>query len=140
MSLPKLKMDFNDSGHRKKPRYSVRWRVAIVYDNNGQNEIFHGHIHDLSMEGASLYSDHNIFVEEPVKVLLVIPSLSTNRGDKIIEIHSRMIYTVLAANHHQFRIGLHFLRFKADGRSLLNQNLSKRITVTAKSILENSDD
>lgn len=115
-----------DFKKRRDPRLHVHWRVAIVYNNNGKNEIFHGRTHDLSIRGASIYSDHNIFVEEPVNVLLGIPSLSTNQGDKIIEISSRMIYTVLASNHHQFRIGLHFLRFKEDGRKILAANLTNR--------------
>lgn len=115
-----------DTLDRKHPRYSVHWRVAIVYNNRGQNEIFHGKTHDLSVEGASVYSDHNIFVEDPVKVLLAIPSHSSNQSDRIVEINSRMVYTVLAANHHQFRIGLHFLRFKDDGHRFLQSNLSKR--------------
>lgn len=113
--------------HRKNVRYHVHWQVAIVYDHKGKNEIFHGKTHDLSMDGASVYSDHNIFVEDSVIVLLAIPSISTNKSEKIIEVHSRMIYTVLAANHHQFRIGLHFLRFQNDGHQVLEANLARRL-------------
>lgn len=112
--------------HRKHPRYRVRWRVAIVFDNRGENTTFHGRTHDLSISGASVYSDHNIFVEEPVKVLLAIPSYSSNQSDRIIEISCRMIYTVLSSSHHQFRTGLHFLHFKDDGKKILETNLAKR--------------
>ncbi len=115
--------------HRKHPRYRVHWRVAIVHENRGRSEIFHGRTHDLSLNGASLYSDHNIFVEGEVTALLAMPALKSGEPEKIIEIHSRMAYTILAANHHQFRIGLHFLRFKDEGRKLLAENLGNRSTV-----------
>jgi hypothetical protein len=118
--------DSNAAEHRKQPRYRVHWRVAIVHEKDGRNEIFHGRTHDLSLNGASIYSDHNIFVEEPVTVLLAMPPIAPDQSEIIIEISSRMVYTLLASNHHQFRIGLHFLRFKADGRKLLADNLANR--------------
>jgi len=37
-----------------------------------------------------------------------------------------MLYTVLLSNHHQFRIGLRFIKFKENGRSLLEAHLSNR--------------
>jgi hypothetical protein len=124
-----LLVDENESNAaelRKHPRYRVHWRVAIVHGADGKHEIFHGRTHDLSMNGSSVYSDHNIFVEEPVTVLLAMPPLTPDQGEKIIEVSSRMVYTILAANHHQFRIGLHFLHFKADGQKLLADNLANR--------------
>ena len=111
---------------RKHPRYRVHWRVAIVHGKEGKHEIFHGRTHDLSISGASVYSDHNIFVEEPVSVLLAMPPLTAESREKIVEIRCRMVYTVLASSHHQFRIGLHFLHFKGEGRNLLLENLSQR--------------
>ncbi len=118
--------------HRKHPRYHVHWRVAIVFGEQGERETFHGKTYDLSLSGASIYSDHNVFVEEPVKVLLAIPSYVTNKPDKIIEISARMIYTVLSASHHQFRTGLHFQRFKSGGRKILEENLAKRADFDGK--------
>lgn len=114
---------------RKHIRYRVHWPVAVVHERDGRSEIFHGRTHDLSVNGASIYADHNIFTEEPVTVLLAMPPLSADQREIILEIHSRMAYTVLAANHHQFRIGLHFVRFKENGRTLLANNLSQRSTM-----------
>lgn len=112
--------------HRQHPRFHVRWQVAIVFEQRGENHTFHGRTHDLSLAGASVYSEHNIFVEEPVRVLLAVPSFATNKPPRIIEITARMIYTVLSSDHQQFRTGLHFLRFKDDGRHVLEEGLSKR--------------
>jgi c-di-GMP-binding flagellar brake protein YcgR len=116
----------DDSELRKFPRYRLHLHVAIVYENKGQSEIFHGRTHDVSLSGASVYSDHNIFVTEPIKVLLAIPSPSSNQSTRLVEIHTKMAYTVMPANHNKFRIGLNFLRFKADGRSILQEYLSNR--------------
>lgn len=94
--------------------------------NGEQKELFHGRTHDLSIGGASVYSDNNILVKQPVDVMLALPRLSSKQSEKIIEIHCQMLYTVLIYNHHQFRIGLHFLRFMENGRSLLEDCLSNR--------------
>lgn len=115
--------------HRKHPRYRVRWKVFIAHQWNGQEQIFSGRTHDLSLKGASVYSDHNIFVEGKVTVYLVMPTLVADLGEHIIEIESRMVYTVLASNQRQFRIGLHFLKFRENGRGLLGENLANRSTV-----------
>ena len=115
--------------HRKCPRYRVHWKVFIAHDQNGAKQIFTGRTHDLSTRGASIYSDHNIFVEGKVTVYLVMPTLAGDLGEEIIEIESRMVYTVLASNQRQFRIGLHFLKFKENGHRLLSGNLARRSTV-----------
>jgi c-di-GMP-binding flagellar brake protein YcgR len=115
--------------HRKYPRYRVHWKVLIVHEQSGTRQIFKGRTHDLSIKGASIYSDHNIFVEGKVTVYLVMPTLDGDLGEKVIEIESRMVYTVLASNQHQFRIGLHFLKFKGNGHRLLSENLARRSTV-----------
>lgn len=115
--------------HRKYPRYRVHWKVLIVHEQSGTKQIFKGRTHDLSIKGASIHSDRNIFVEGKVTVYLVMPTLAGDLGEKIIEIESRMAYTVLASNQHQFRIGLHFLKFKENGHRLLSENLARRSTV-----------
>lgn len=113
-------------GKRKYPRYRVHCRTAIVRESGGQSELFYGRTHDLSIDGASVYSDNNILIKEPVNVLLAIPPHRANQGEAIIEIHCQMLYTVLLSNHHQFRIGLRFIKFKENGRSLLEAHLSNR--------------
>lgn len=84
-----------------------------------------------SVNGASIYSDHNIFVAGKVTVCLVMPALIANQGNKIIEIDGRMGYAVLCSSRRQFRICLRFLEFRGNGRGLLSENLSQRSTVAA---------
>lgn len=116
---------------RKCPRYRVHWQVFVAYEQNGKIRVFNGRTHDLSVNGASIYSDHNIFVEGKVTVCLVMPALIADQGNKIIEIDGHMGYTVLCSSRRQFRIGLRFLKFRGNGRGLLSENLSQRSTVAA---------
>lgn len=133
MVLRLLVVNKSDSGQRKYPRYRVHCRVTIVRENGGKSELFHGRTHDLSIDGASVYSDNNILIKEPVNILLATPSYNADQDETIIEIHCRMLYTVLLHNHHQFRIGLHFLRFKDNGRKLLEGYLSDRTPLASHS-------
>jgi hypothetical protein len=112
--------------HRKGNRHPLHWRIALVYDNGGKNEIYHGRTHDISVTGASIYVDHNIFLTEVV-MLLAVPPLHIGKKETIIEIKCRMIYTVLDGEQRRFRIGIRFLHFKADGKKILTDILSKRV-------------
>ncbi|MBI5919299.1 MAG: PilZ domain-containing protein [Nitrosomonadales bacterium] len=112
--------------HRKHQRFLVHWRAALVYKNDGTREVFQGRTYDISISGASLYSEHNIFVEGPITLLLAMQPLHPGQSETTVEIQCRMIYTVLSSHHHRFRIGLHFLHFKDDGKAKLQQALSKR--------------
>ena len=110
---------------REHIRYPVRWRAAVVHKNVERNDIFHGHICDLSVSGASVFLHHNIFRPEVV-MLLAVPPLHAGQKETIIEIHCHMVYTVLDSDQSLFRIGLRFMSFKGNGESVLTKTLSKR--------------
>jgi hypothetical protein len=112
---------------RKQYRHPVHWRVAIIHDNVGKNEIYHGQTHDLSTSGASIFVDQNIFLSAEVIMLLAVPPVNAGQRETIIEIHCNMAYTVLDSEHSRFRIGIRFLHFKRNGKQLLEDILSKRM-------------
>jgi hypothetical protein len=114
---------------RKFPRYPMQWKVAIVFDEDEHHPTFHGVTNEISQEGLSLLTDHNLFTEEPITLLLAIPPKNTAQKNKIVEIRARMIYTVHSAGHDRFRIGVHFEHFKGNGRKLLETNLKERAIV-----------
>ena len=88
---------------------------------------FHGITNEISLDGLSFYTDHNIYSEEPVTLLLAAPPMSQGTHKKLIEIRARMEYTVLAAGGvDRFRIGMRFQSFKRDGRRLLDSHLQNR--------------
>jgi c-di-GMP-binding flagellar brake protein YcgR len=111
---------------RESPRYPTQWKVAVVFDEDEQRPTFHGVTNEISLGGLSLLTDHNIFAENPVTLLLAIPPLHNGARQKIVEIRARMVYTVHSAGHDRFRIGLHFIQFKGDGLRLLDSNLKDR--------------
>jgi|GEM_PF-2451380 len=113
----------NELRHYK--RFHLGWKVAIVYELRGETHTFHGRTHDLSMGGTCVYTDYNFFIGSPVKVLLAPPPHVPGEPPKVIEISARMVYTVLSINNLGFRIGLKFLRFKGNGRKLLQRTLAK---------------
>lgn len=112
--------------HRKHYRHPIHWRIAIVHKNGDKNDIYHGRTHDLSMWGASILVDHNIFVMTDVVLLLAIPPLHTGQKETIVEIQCRMVYTVLDSEQSRFRIGIRFQQFKGDGKRILSDVLAKR--------------
>ena len=112
--------------HRKHYRHPIHWRIAIVHKNGDKNDIYHGRTHDLSVWGASILVDHNIFMMTEVVMLLAIPPLHAGQKEIIVEIQCRMAYTVLDSEQSQFRIGIRFLSFKGEGKRILSDILSKR--------------
>jgi hypothetical protein len=114
---------------RKFPRYPMRWKIAIVFDETENLPTYHGITNEISEEGLSLLTDHNLFSENAVTLLLAIPPKHSAQRSKIVEIRARMLYTVHSSGHDQFRIGVHFERFKGNGRKLLESNLKERSIV-----------
>jgi len=114
---------------RQHRRFPMHWQVAIVFDETEERPTYHGVTHEISLAGMSLLTDHNIFTEESVTVLLAVPPLFAGQRKKVVEIRAHMIYTVHSSDHGRFRIGLKFDRFKGDGRELLAHNLRERAIV-----------
>ncbi|MDD5242361.1 MAG: PilZ domain-containing protein [Sulfuricella sp.] len=123
-ALPVLKPAQPAEGHtsmRQFERYLVRWRMAIVFDGGKGKDTFHGRVNDISAGGISIHCDYNIFYTDIVTLLLAIPPLSITQDKKIIEVKSRMVYTILSKN--AFRIGLKFIRFKPGDEKFLKERL-----------------
>ena len=67
-----IKNDHNAS-KRLDYRHHLRWQVIIVNKGGSQNDIYHGRTHNLSISGASIFIDYNIFFTSEIIVLLAIP-------------------------------------------------------------------
>ena len=132
LSLHPKRRGATGAEHRKHYRHPIHWRIALVHKNGDKNDIYHGRTHDLSLWGASLLVDHNIFMMSEVVLLLAIPPLHMGQKETILEIQCRMVYTVLDSEHSQFRIGIRFLSFKGDGKRILSDILSKRVIPKAE--------
>ncbi len=111
--------------HQSHPRYRVDWRVAIVNEEGKNRDIFYSRAYDVSLGGVSVLSDDNLFFDNAVVVLLCLPPLLPNGKVKIVEAHSRIVYTVLGASIQQFRLGIQFIKFKGDGQKVLQDHLAR---------------
>lgn len=113
--------------HRQEKRYPFRWPVAVVFDSHEDRKTFHGTTHELSLSGCSLLTEHNIFSENAVSILLSAPAEHPGGSRRVVEVKARMVYTVLSSGHRKFRCGIHFVSFKQkDGRSILKRVIENR--------------
>ncbi len=126
-SVYQRKRSVGTAENRKHFRHPIHWRIALVHKKGEKNDIYHGRTHDLSLWGASIFVDSNIFVMTEVVMLLAIPPLHQGLKETIVEIQCRMSYTVLDSEESRFRIGIRFLHFKGEGKRILSDILSKRV-------------
>lgn len=112
--------------HRQERRHPFHWPVAIVFDATEEQHTFHGVTHELSLSGCSILTDHNIFTDHTVSILLSSPAEHPGASRRVIEIKARMVYTVLSSGHQKFRCGIHFLNFKGNARTTLSRIVERR--------------
>ncbi len=110
--------------HRQHTRYHLRWDIALVSGAATQPLTLRGRTNDLSLGGASVLIADNPQLSGQLSVLLVPPPLQAGQAPRLIEADARVVYSILSANACCFRVGLQFVRFKDDGRMLLEQRLA----------------
>lgn len=121
-------MTINNAGgsdkKRKTPRYAVPWRIVVVYKLGGKHETYRGSITDLSLGGASFFSDHNIYSTDPVVVTVEIPAYSHNQKNTIVGARCTILHSILSSNYGKYRIGIKFIDFNGSGKKVLTEALS----------------
>ncbi len=104
-------------------RYEVDWKASIMNKSGAAQEIYRDRIHDISLGGAGIYSDTDIFTEEQLVILLETP-LPFGRVRKVITgIECNMRKPVFLADHGKFHIGLGFVRFYGVDKHFLAEAL-----------------
>lgn len=106
---------------RQQERRYISWRVALVCGEGAAAKIFYGKACDITLEGMSFRSEHNISFPGEALLLLEIPAVSPQFIGSFIEIRSQQVYAVLSGG--VFQIGLKFNTFIGNGRSLLTAQL-----------------
>jgi hypothetical protein len=110
---------------RQHPRYRLRWPARLILgEDSGSGTVIEGRVHDLSIGGASVLCDLHIRNVRQLTVMLTPPALFPGQEQKIITVHSKLVYSVHSDGHLCFRAGLQFVRFDAAGRSLLEERLA----------------
>lgn len=114
---------------RAYPRFLVNWKVVVMNEKNGKREFFHGRAHDISMGGLCLHSETNLVFTNTVIVLISVPPNSPKHKPHVLEVESKLCYTVLAHDIRQFRIGIRFVRFRDGDKRYLEQYFTERYEV-----------
>lgn len=111
---------------RRHPRYLVKWRAAIEAAVNGKPTLYYGVTKDISMGGASVFLENNIFFEEAITLHLEVPNgKGHNANYREIAIKARMIHTVHDGTAHRFRAGVEFKAFvNAEDRNFMETLLN----------------
>lgn len=117
--------------NREFSRHYARWRIDIIFDETENRPTIHGHTHDVSLRGASIYTEHNVFSNTPVTVMLFPPLEHKGEQQKVIEIRTQLIYSVYGGGNSSFRVGLDFIKFKKDGQRILKDKLDKQILLNS---------
>lgn len=122
--------------HRQSIRYSVNWKIALVFEDQEHKPTFHGRSHDLSLTGTGMLTDVNLYTEAPVIILLAPPPLHLGHRQKIIEIKARQQYVVYSGETRCWRLGFAFLEFKDNGFDVLRDRLQHHQPVTRVSAVK----
>jgi len=93
------------------PRFLVNWKVVVMNEVNGKRSFFHGRAHDISMGGLCLYSEDNLTFNNSILVLISVPPESARHKPHVLEVESKVGYTVLASIVSQVRSGIRFVKF-----------------------------
>ena len=114
--------------YRKFPRYAVPWRIFIVHKKRGKREMFRGVIADLSLSGASFFSEVNISSPEPLAVTIEIPPYANRQTNIIVGVRCSIFRSVLSsAQYGLFHILIKFIEFDRSGEKDLTDALSGRV-------------
>lgn len=120
----------SSNDNRSAERYFVRWKMAVVFEDQEHKPTYHGRTHDLSLAGTGMLISKNIQpTSAPVIVLLAPPPLHVKERARIIEIRSRQLDAVYSGETRSFRLGFAFLEFKNDGLELLTERLKHHKSV-----------
>lgn len=126
---PPLPPNSGTEEKRVYPRFLVNWKVVVMNERNGKREFFHGRAHDISMGGLCLHSEDNLIFTNSVIVLISVPPNSPKLKPHVLEVQSKLCYTVLANDIRQFRIGIRFLKFKEGDKRYLEQYFAERFEI-----------
>lgn len=116
--------------HRNARRYNVRWKMAVVFEDQENRPTYRGKTHDLSLSGTAMLTDVNVKPSaSPVIILLAPPPLNINDRPKVVEIKARQNEAVYSGEARCFRLGFSFIEFKKDSLDYLAERLTHHQSV-----------
>lgn len=111
---------------RQFTRYSVDWVASIMQKTgSGSGEIFRDRIGNISLGGAGIYTNSDIYTEKSLVMLIEtpLPNSYGKHGKIITGIQCNLCKPVFLESSQQFHTGVRFERFYGIDKHLLSEAL-----------------
>lgn len=122
-------MDIHVDERREHERYPARWHVVVYClcrnSKADRRTAFPAVSHDVSLEGMSIQSKHNVCAGREVLLHLRIPPIAAGLDVHTLSITGRTTYTVFDSGTDTFRTGVAILHLEAEERRILAKSLSQ---------------
>ncbi|MEW6109690.1 MAG: PilZ domain-containing protein [Nitrospirota bacterium] len=73
-------MSYNDNEKRKNPRHNCLFRISYIVNDKNTEEIFHGHILNISESGICMFTTNILNKDEKITIKNNLP-ISYNSGN-----------------------------------------------------------
>lgn len=110
---------------RNSRRYPFHWKIKLVPELD-RIEALEGRTINISQGGATITLRTAYFTTDPVTILIQVPPLHVGESPMVLEIASRMVYSLLSSEHNAFIFGIKFCEFKRGAEAKLNNAISIR--------------
>ncbi len=113
---------------RREPRFHVHWHVATELDKHG---ICLGFIKEISIQGATLYLDHDLIKVKKIILEIQVPALQPHTAPHILAIDCQVIYAIHDSDEQMFRTGIHFDKFQVESEKDFLDHRLKNFEIAA---------
>lgn len=108
---------------RASPRIKSRQKVGVVLSSGDVHYVW---TYDISLGGMQLLSDYSADSGDTLRVFFSVLDTET---DQYVRIYARIqvVRSVYDGSERCFRIGIEFVEFEGNGRSIYNRYLDSRL-------------
>ena len=107
---------------RRRARHRpVGWKVAVEFDESGDQRFIQATIHDLSAMGASIITNDRDLTGTVVRLAISYPGAAAEQ--KPLKVRARVVSSAHTPGTTRYRHGLSFIRLPFDGRNELEKIL-----------------
>lgn len=121
---------WKNADRRENPRGRVQLNLALIYpqySDKSPRPMFQGRTSDVSLSGASIVVDYNIYQEGEVMVVLALPPAFAGAPRKVATSTAVMTHAIFSSKLDAFKIGLSFRKFRGNGKLLLAAALRRSV-------------
>lgn len=91
-----------------------KWHVDVLVNGH---DVYHGYVKEVSMQGASLFLDHNLQGSKQIGLQIHIPPLTATEKLRVVEVTAKINSTIYDSDEDYFRTGINFIKFSSEADS-----------------------